>query len=204
MGVLREIFGPSKDEIWAKLSRELGGQYEPGGFLDGSRVTVEHGQWQITLDIYNVHNTKSATPVTRIRAPYVNADGFAFNIFTRSALSWLLTSFGGQDFKTGDPAFDDRFVVQGTSGEAAIRLLSNENIRALIEAQPDVHFEVKNDDGWFGAIFPAGVDELYFQTLGVIKDEQQLKGIFDLFSLVLDELCRMGSAYESDPGVKLG
>jgi hypothetical protein len=30
-----------------------------------------------------------------------------------------------------------------------------------------------------------------------------LKDLFELFSLVLDQLCRIGSAYEKDPGVTL-
>ncbi len=62
---------------------------------------------------------------------------------------------------------------------------------------------MKDDEGWFGAKFPEGVDELYFQTHGVIKDKELLKNLFDLFSAVLDELCRQGSAYEKGPGVQL-
>lgn len=50
------------------------------------------------------------------------------------------------------------------------------------------------------AVFPNGVDELYFEVVGVIKDVERLKELFDLFSETLDELCRMGSAYENSPG----
>ncbi len=47
------------------------------------------------------------------------------------------------------------------------------------------------------------MDELHFQTLGVIKDIDRLALLFGLFAAVLDRLCRMGSAYERDPGVEL-
>jgi len=47
------------------------------------------------------------------------------------------------------------------------------------------------------------VDELYFEVVGVIKDKERLKKLFDLFALVLDELCRFGSAYENEPKVIL-
>lgn len=57
-----------------------------------------------------------------------------------------------------------------------------------MESQPDV---------------PDGVDEFYFLAGGVIKDADRLKQLFDLFSLVLDELCRLGSAHDSEPGVQL-
>ena len=72
-----------------------------------------------------------------------------------------------------------------------------------MQSQPDVHFQVKDDEGWFGTTFPAGVDELYFLAGGVVKDVDRLKDLFDLFSLVLDELCRLGSAYEGGPGVQV-
>ena len=64
---------------------------------------------------------------------------------------------------------------------------------------------MKNDKNrlWGGQNFPLDVDELYFQVGGVIKDVDRLKQLFDLFAETLDELCRMGSAYEKNPGVML-
>ena len=47
------------------------------------------------------------------------------------------------------------------------------------------------------------MDELHFQVVGVIKDMERLKGLFDLFAAVLDQLCRIGSAYKQDAGVEL-
>jgi len=47
------------------------------------------------------------------------------------------------------------------------------------------------------------VDELYFQTPDIFEDIEQLKRLFDLFAEVLNHLCHMDSAYESDPGLSL-
>jgi hypothetical protein len=47
------------------------------------------------------------------------------------------------------------------------------------------------------------VDELHFQVVGVIKDVEQLKALIDLFATLLDQLCRIGSAYKQEPGVEL-
>jgi hypothetical protein len=47
------------------------------------------------------------------------------------------------------------------------------------------------------------VDELHFQVVGVIKDVERLKALFDLFATVLDQLCRIGSAYKQEPGLTL-
>jgi hypothetical protein len=62
---------------------------------------------------------------------------------------------------------------------------------------------VKDSEGWFGPRFPEDVDELYFQVVGVIKDVERLKALFDLFAAVLDQLCKVGSAYKQEPGVEL-
>ena len=80
-------------------------------------------------------------------------------------------------------------------------LLSDQKIRELIARQPEILFTVKDDEGWFGPDFPDGVDELYFQVAGVVKDIERLKLLYELFSETLDQLCRMGAAYKQTPDV---
>jgi hypothetical protein len=63
--------------------------------------------------------------------------------------------------------------------------------------------EVKDSEGWFGPKFPKDVDELHFQVDGVIKDIESLKSLFNLFAALLDQLCKIGSAYKQQPGVDL-
>ncbi len=200
---LRELFGPSKDEIWSQLSQEIGADYQKGGFFTPGKVVLTHKQWEITLDTYTVSDGKTSHTYTRIRAPYVNQDGFRFNIYRKSVFSGLGKLLGAQDIEIGDAFFDEEFIIQGTPEEQVRRLLMNADICQRIQNQPDIHFQVKDDEGWFRKKFPEGVDELYFQTYGVIKDKQRLKDLFDLFALVLEELCRMGSAYEHEPEVTL-
>src|SRR5437588_5333938 len=56
---------------------------------------------------------------------------------------------------------------------------------------------------WFAPAFPEGVDELCFSAPGIIKDMDLLKALFALFAEALHQLCRIGSAYETDPHVTL-
>lgn len=201
MGLLRQMFGASKEEIWSQLSQELGADYQEGGFFKEGKVVLAHKQWEITLDTYTVHTGKSNITYTRMRAPYVNRDGFRFNIYRKNIFSGIGKLFGMKDIEVGDAFFDDEFIIQGEPEHLVSRLLSNVAVRQLIQSQPDIHFQVKDDDGWFKSKFPEGVDELYFEVVGVIKDKQLLKNLFDLFAVVLDELCRYGSAYETNPEV---
>ena len=40
MSILREVFGPSRKEIWQKLSGEMNARYVDGGFGKGDKVQV--------------------------------------------------------------------------------------------------------------------------------------------------------------------
>ena len=203
MGILRNVFGPSKDEMWQQLSREIGADFVEGWLWRGSKVQGHVGEWTITLDTYTVSTGKSHVTYTRLRAPFVNKDGFRFTIDRQGFFSELGKYLGMQDIEVGFPEFDRDFIIKGND-EAKVRaLFANPRIRQLIQAQPAIHLEIKDDEGWFGASFPEGVDELYFQVRGVIKDVGQLKALYDLFAETLNQLCHIRSAYEQDPHLQL-
>jgi len=111
--------------------------------------------------------------------------------------------FGMQDVNVGYPQFDDSFVIKGDNESKLRELFTNRRVRDLIERQPRIDLQVRDDEGWFEAQFPDGVDELRFSCVGVIRDVDQLRDLYDLFAETLDHLCRIGSEYEDDPGVQL-
>jgi hypothetical protein len=202
-GVLRQMFGPSRKEVWQSLAETIQGRYVQGKWWQGDKVQVDVGPWTLTLDTYAESVGDSSTTYTRLRAPYVNPECFRFRIYRVSIFTGIGKWFGMQDITIGDALFDDQFVIQGNSEERIHQLLRNTTIRDLLLAQPRVMLKVKDDEGWFGAKFPEGVDELEFLAEGVIKDLDQLQKLFDLFAETLEELCRIGSAYAEEPGVKL-
>jgi hypothetical protein len=203
MAILRELFGPSKAEIWQQLSDRIGARFVDGGFWRGDRVEARVKEWTVTLDIYTVSTGHTHVNYTRMRAPFVNADGFRFLVYRAGLFSELGKRFGMQDIEIGRPEFDRDFVLKANDEAHLNWMLGNDRIRELLQAQPDVRFEVVDDEGWFGADFPDGVDELRFQVRGVIKDMALLKQLFELFAVTLDELCAMGSAYQRRPEVDL-
>jgi len=203
VSVLRKWFGPSRDEVWRQLSTEIQGRYVDGGFWTGDKVEATHGEWTLTLDTYHVHTGKVVIVFTRMRAPYVNPGAFRFTIYRKSVFSGLGKIFGMQDIEVGDPAFDHDFIIKGTDEAVVRRLFRNARLRQLLSEQPEVKLRVKDDEGYFGPSFPEGVDELEFAVTGVIKDVARLKQVYELFAETLDELCRMGAAYERDPRVQL-
>jgi hypothetical protein len=227
--ILRKIFGPNKDEIWKQLSNEIGADFVEGGFWKGSsKVVAQVKNWTVTLDTYTVSTGKSSITFTRMRAPYVNRDGFRFNIYRKRLLSGLGKLLGMQDIEIGGPKFerleplfgvpsyldeqliesglkefDEAFIIKSNDETKARMLFKNWKLREMIEAQPQIFFQIKDDEGWFGKKFPEGVDELYFQVVGIITDIEHLKSIYELFAETLNTLCHIGSAYETDPNLDL-
>ncbi len=207
MSFLKKVFGPSKEEIWQQLCDEIGAEFVQGGFWKGNKVVARVKEWTITLDTYSqttsTGESTTTSTYTRFRAPYLNQDGFRFKIYRRGFFEGIRKLFGGKDIQVGYPDFDHDFIIQGNNEQKVVQLFAHSKIRQLIEAQPQIFLEVKDDEGWFSAKFPEGADELYFQTSGVIKDIEQLKLLYELFAETLNHLCQIGSAYESNPNFEL-
>jgi hypothetical protein len=137
-----------------------------------------------------------------MRAPFLNPGGFRFTVYRKGIFSELGKYLGMQDVEVGHPDFDRDFVIKGTDETKLRQIFGNERIRELITAQPQIHFEVKDADGIFERDFfaekpPEDLDMLEFlvdSRHGKIKDQEQLRLLFDLFAETLDELCRMGTA----------
>ena len=203
MKALRKMFGPSKEEIWRQLCTELGAEYVQGGAWKRDKVQATHDEWTITLDTYVVSTGKTVMHFTRLRAPYVNPDHFRFTIYRRGLFSEIAKWLGMQDIVVGHEDFDRDFIIKGTDEGKLRALFDNPKLRELMAAQPEIHLTVKDNDGYLGADFPADTDELYFHVHGTIKDVERLKLLFELFAETLDQLCRIGSAYEEAPKLKL-
>jgi len=197
----RELFGTSREKIWQQLAAETGASFVDGGFWQGDKVEASHAEWRITLE--NVAYGRSQA--TRLRAPYVNPDSFRFTVYRKEIFSELGKMLGMQNVDIGQPDFDRDFIIQGTDEAKLRRLFANARIRELIAAQPRIHFAVKEAPGiftrdLFAEVPPENVNALEFLIIGVIKDKERLRLLFDLFAETLDELCRMGSAYKNAPG----
>ena len=197
MSILRALFGPSKEEIWRQLSEEVGGEFHDGGWFTQSAVQARSGDWIITLDTYTQSSGNNSSTYTRLRAPYFNPEGFRFEIYRAGPFSELGKALGMQDIEVGHKRFDDDFVIKSNRPRRVRRLFDNAEIRRLIDVQPRIHLSVKGHEGVFSR-YPAGVDELYFQAPGTIKDRGHLRHLFDLFAEVLQQVCHEGKAYEDD------
>jgi hypothetical protein len=188
------FFGPSRAEVWQQFSDQIGGSFTSGGFFGRDRVDANVGNWTVSLDSYVVSTGKSAVVYTRFRAPFSNSSGLRFSIHRANIFTGIGKALGFQDIAIGDPSFDNAFVVTGNNEMLTTQLLQDTKIRELLEAQPDVNFDVRGSDGWFGDKLPTGYDELYFLAYGTITDINRIEALFELFSEVLHRLTDIGVA----------
>ena len=192
---MRKLFGPSREEIWRQLADAIGGEYIPATFWNRDRVESSHADWTIVCDTYFHAGMKA--DCTRIRAPFVNPEGFRFTVYRRGLFSSIGALLGLQDVEVGHDSFDRDFVIKASEEGRLRTLFADPGIRDLIARQPRIRFGVREVSHEFRSRFPDRADELCFEVPGIIKDVPRLKLLFDLFAETLDQLCQMGSAYES-------
>ena len=190
MSAIKRFFGPSRSEIWNRLCTEIGAEYVKGGFWKGDLVRATANDWTVILDTYFCHASKQT--YTRLRAPFTNRDQFEFQIYRRGFFSDLAKRLGMQDIEVGHPDFDRDFIVKGSNESKLRQLFENARIREFVSAQPRIDFKIETGEPRPGSIESEA--ELKFTSVGVIKDVDRLKQLFDLFAETLDQLNRMGTA----------
>ena len=192
-------FEASDARVWQAVAEQVGGRFKPESLFDNPKIQVRVDAWILTLDVAFPERPER---FTRLRAPYVNPEGFRFHVYREAACGDLSTLLGGQDVRVGEPSFDAAFVVKAND-EARIRELLTPALRDQLLAHPRFSLQVKDDEGWFGANFPEGVDELYMSLPKLVVDETELMAAFRLFAATLRRLCEMGVAYSQPANVRL-
>ena len=200
MAFLEKIFGPSKEEIWKQIAKDIGGEYIDGSFWKSGILRYQHNNWELLLDTISDGN---GAVYTRMRIPFINKDNLQFRIYEEGFFSGIAKAFGGQDILIQDPRFDPKFVIQGNNEAKVKKLLQDPQLKALFDMIPKINVRVKNSQGIFSKRFPPKVDMLLFQQAGTVKDAEKLKLLFKLFTTLLDRLVEIDSAYESNPGIRL-
>lgn len=185
----------SKKAIWSQISERFDADYIKRKGFKPDRIEAFHGEWMIVFDTI----AKDKVVFTRVRAPYVNRDDFKFKIFRSNAFTRGLTRIGLKDIDVGHPEFDHDFIIQGNDEFKLKMMFENPHIRKLLSYQPHAMLQIREKEMIFHKKFPKDVNEIYFETLGVIKDLDWLHDLYDLFAFTLDHLCHIGTAYEDDP-----
>ena len=180
------VFRGYRDEVWTALQRAM----NEGGAWDGRAVRVHHPPFVVTIDI-NAQLAGYASEVeTRLRAAFPNPRTIRFRMVRQAWKSRLAQHLGLHDVEVGDAAFDAAFWIRAHDAEAVRRLLSDPELRDGLVRSPAWVVEVRDDDGWFGQEFPAGVDMLLLEAPGRVADPEAIGTMYDAMARLLDGLAR--------------
>lgn len=199
MTFLRQIFGPSLNEIWLQFSKHIGGTVVKD-ISFSCRIDAPHKEWTIML---GTEYGGEGEPCTTISVPYKCNDDFRFSVFRGGHLVDLFREFRGK--QSLDVGFDKLFTVEGTDVVKLRELFSQETIRRGVQRQERgfrISAEVKKKNSSSSEVV-GSVQVLCLRVPEVVKDPDYLKLLYDLFIEVLDFLCRIGSASEDNPRVVL-
>lgn len=200
MGFIKSLFEPPRNKIWSSVARDIGGEYIDGGFGRSKAVSYRHHEWEILLDSYTVSSRYSWNTYTRMRAPFMSKGNLLFKIYRNAQIIDVGEMHDIKLIQVGDPFLDEQFVIKGNQPQTVQRLLQCPALNQLLNKQRSVHFEIRDDEAIFLKNFPEGVDQLYFQVAEDILNKQRLKNLIELFSVTLDRLVQIDSAYETTPG----
>ena len=169
------VAGRKQDEAWKEFGAEIGAEFVAGSLFRTSKLQAPVGEVVATLDTYSVPSGDSSTTYTRWSAPFQNKPGLQFSIRRQGLIARLDKALGMQDIEVGDPEFDDKFIVQGQPVAEVQRLLSSMGIRQMLGAQKSVSLQAK------GSV-------LRLEVLGVVREMERLRSLYQLLRAVLQEL----------------
>ncbi len=192
MSTLREPFGTRSEEVWGKLKAAL---QDKDALQPGNKLVANAGDWVVTLDLHSEAGYRSEHHYTRFRAPFVNPEGFRFTVSNQTVFDHIGKLAGMQDIEVGHEPFDKRFLVQGNDPAKIKALFDDDRLRELIKLEPEINILVRDAGNWFQDYYPDNVDELVVEVLGKVEDPDRLKRLYELFSRLMDGLCKVGSAY---------
>jgi hypothetical protein len=171
-------------------------------------VVAKAGTSPIALDLKMEAgaDTVPSWLVTRIRAPYVARDTFAFSVKRLRArlsdgalLHGMARLSGRHKVEAGDLGFDRDLLITANDTDKVRVLLADPRIRDLIQSQPSLDISAARP-GW--RLFKRSsqrLSVLRFEEEGVITDVGRLKSLFELFRETLNQLCQIGAASQEEP-----
>ena len=124
------MFGGRKRRraVWTHVAAELGGHHQlPTKWWRGDEnITATVRGVPVKLDVYVVSTGKSSQTYTRVAAAYAHGPGPKMKVSKQGFFAKLGKAMGMQDIPTGDPVFDQAFVLKSDSIPIARRLWSDE------------------------------------------------------------------------------
>lgn len=192
----------SREAAWRELCRSEGGVYALAA-SGAPRVEIHDGPWTITLDDHAFSEDGVHRHHTRMRAPFVVVDGLSFRLRHRTLWDNLRRIVATDPVSTSDQAFDARYSGEANDPARLAAFLADAKLRNALLLADAREYSIKHREEGFGARLPDGVDELYLEVDGIVRDHARLVSMRAALKRGLVRLVELGSAEARDPLVRL-
>ncbi len=204
MDFLKNLFGNTQEEVWSQLAKYIGASYVRYENPKDNTILYKHKQWEIALDTTIINNTR----YTQMRLPFLSKSECYFHLYEESLFS-IENLLGLSNIRTGDKAFDKKFVIKCNKKAPIKQVFASSEIRELSQMIKSLNVEVQKEV--YPVCAPDAIDpipeyyadQLYYSRVGVLKDKDQLFYLFKLFSLIIDQLLKIDAVYNDNPGFEL-
>jgi hypothetical protein len=190
-----DLFG--WEYVWRNFSDENSGSAvtdsgdEEGKLLYLS-IPIEGTPFQVIFTPEKPHGKQMAGAFVLVSYP--GKDDFTFSIFQEKAHHRLSKVLGMQDLQVQDPAFDSKFMIQGTDPKKVLEIFGDHELRESILLQPPTtlhidanpaksHHQLGLSDQWKAVVY-------HFE--GTMDKLHQLQGACEIVVSVLEKLSEMG------------
>lgn len=198
MGIFKTIYnlfcGKSYTDVWKKFAVANKGTYNE----KDDRVEIVYKGFKIEFDIHIHYTTVGGSTYekeyTRVRSQFITTDGLKLRLLRQGFVDTIGKLFGSQDILIGDEKFDKRFVVKGNDDYKVQMVFSNKALNNLILLQNDIYLEIMQNQGIFDEKIEDGHSMIYYISTEKIKHIEQLNLLLRLYTELLDQLVKLGSA----------
>jgi hypothetical protein len=186
------------DQILQTFCLEMKGVIIEGEPWHSARVQINYRFWNIIFDNYSNYSTSGGASYqqtfTRVVASFKNTHNLCITITRSNIFKSMAKVFGSQDVAIGFDDFDKKFIIKANHAKEVQQFLCNDKIRELISIQDYVHLTITDCQGYYGDPHPAGITDLVFIADKPITNLHELKSLYELFCVCLDQLEKIGTA----------
>jgi hypothetical protein len=183
---------------WEQFAQATNGNFEYNESVyplgDKFKCQIEY-----TIDSFSIHfiayqhrtaTTSGSTKkiYSKVFVPLKEEIDLKFSIYPENIATKVLKIIGFQDIIIGDAILDKKFIFRGNNEKEIKNIFTNEQIMKILSTNYDFNLKIKQGKKLLETELPENSNFLIFESDLLIKDNELLNNLLNLFTLVMDEL----------------
>ena len=177
MSRINSISGPCIEEVWEKVSKEIGADININS--RGIKINKKYDGTDIVLEYYTMDAGSIPITYTRIKSNFKSLNNFKFKICNRNELNSKCNELDIEEYSTENAIIDNELIIKTNEKEIVKKIVKDKNIINVLMKYRNFIFQcnqcdkIDKNQGMFNF-------EVSFRTLGIIKNGIELKEMYSL------------------------